>query len=158
MSTTAYTGRATNWPSLVITGILLVPLLGFAVASSPFDNRVALVGVLALLVALAAIVTSADVRTTCGPQGVSIHWGTVGWPRTRYALEDIADVSVVVVGWWSVSYGFWWTPTRTLCTVRTGPALRLRLRSGRQVTVSVPDPQQAATVLDRARGIDAPSA
>ena len=152
MSTTAYTGRTTNWPSLILAAILLIPLLGFAIASGPVDGSVVLLSALAILAVLGAIVTSSDVRTTCGPQGVSVHGGAVGWPRMRYALDDIVDASVVRVDWWSVSYGFWWTPTRTLCTVRTGPALRLRLRSGRLVTISVPDPQQAVATLERARG------
>ncbi len=91
--------------------------------------------------------TASDVRVTCGTQGVSVHWGLVGWPRVAYALDDIADASVVDIPWWAVSFGFWWTPWRTVCTVRSGPALRLLLRSGRTVTVTVPDPHAALAAL-----------
>jgi hypothetical protein len=78
---------------------------------------------------------------------VAIHWGFVGWPRARYTLDRIQDAWVVDIPWQSVSYGFWWTPSRTVCTVRSGPALRLRLLSGRTITVTVPDPHAAVAAL-----------
>ena len=96
---------------------------------------------------LAEVITASDVRATCGGQGVAVHWGFVGWPRARYALDDIQDARVVESPWYSVSYGFWWTPWRTVCTVRRGPALRLRLLSGRTVTITVPDPHAAVAAL-----------
>jgi hypothetical protein len=151
MSTTAYTGRATNWTSVVVSGLLLVPLLGLALTSGPVRSTGAAVTVLALLGLLGEVVTASDVRASCGPHGVSIRWGFLGWPRARYALDDVRDASVVHVPWWAVSYGFWWTPTRTVCTVRSGSALRLRLGSGRTVTVTVPDPDRALAALRVAR-------
>jgi hypothetical protein len=33
------------------------------------------------------------------------------------------------------------------CTVRSGPALRLTLRTGRTVTITVPDPQAAVAAI-----------
>ncbi len=153
MNTTAYTGRATNWPSVIISGLLLLPLIGFATTSgSVFETGVA-VTLLALAGLLAEVVTASDVRASCGPHGVSIHWGIFGWPRAKYSLDDVSDAFVVHVPWWAVSYGFWWTPWRTVCTVRTGPALRLRLNNGRTVTVTVPDPQAALAALRSSRGL-----
>ncbi|NYI44693.1 hypothetical protein BJ993_001773 [Nocardioides aromaticivorans] len=145
MTTTAYTGRATNWTMVAVSGLLLVPLIGLA--SSDVDRAFVLVVGLALLGVLAEVVTASDVRVACGTQGVSVHWGALGWPRASYPLDQIEDVSVVHVPWWAVSFGFWWTPWRTVCTVRSGPALRLRLRNGRRVTITVPDPAAAATAL-----------
>jgi len=150
MTTDVYTGRATNWPAIVITGLLLVPLVGLAATGST-DTTVALVGLLVAVGLLAEIATGSDVRATSGHQGVSIHWGVAGWPRASYRLEGIAHASVVSVPWWAVSYGLWWTPWRTVCTVRSGPALRLRLSSGRTVTVTVPDPHAAVAALRSAR-------
>ena len=147
MTTTAYTGRATNWPSVIISGLLLVPLIGLAASSGSVPETVVAVTVLALLGLLAEVATASDVRASCGSHGVSIHWGVLGWPRASYALADIASASVVEVPWWAVSYSFWWTPGRTVCTVRTGPALRLRLTNGRKVTVTVPDPHRALAAL-----------
>jgi hypothetical protein len=151
MNTTIYTGRETNWTSVVISGLLLVPLIGMASASGSAPSTGVVVVVVALVGLLAEVLTASDVRVTCGPQGVAIHWGFAGWPRARYALDDLQEASVVVVPWWAVSYGFWWTPTRTVCTVRSGPALRLRLCGGRTVTITVPDPHAAVAALQANR-------
>ena len=147
MSSTAYTGRVTNWTSVVISGLLLLPLVGMAVASGSVGNTGIAVVLLAVVGLLAEVVTASDVRAACGSQGVRIHWGAVGWPRVSYSLDEIGEASVIKVPWWAVSYGFWWTPTRTVCTVRRGPALRLRLRNGRKVTLTVPDAHAAAAAL-----------
>ena len=146
MNASVYTGRETNWTSVVISGLLLIPLIGFAFTGS-VDNTLVVVTLLALVGLLAEVATASDVRVTCGMQGVSVYWGFVGWPRVSYALSEIADASVVEVPWWAVSYGFWWTPRRTVCTVRSGQALRLRLHSRRAVTVTVPDPHEALAAL-----------
>lgn len=151
MNSTVYTGRRTNWTSVTISGLLLIPLVGIAAASGSSLSTGVLVVLIALVGLLAEVVTASDVRATCGPQGVAFHWGFAGWPRARYALDDIEQASVVEVPWWAVSYGFWWTPTRTVCTVRSGPALRLHLRSGRTVTITVPEPQAALAALNANR-------
>lgn len=147
MNSTVYTGRATNWSSVVISGLLLIPLIGMGLASGSSPSTAVVILVLALVGFLAEVITASDVRATCGPQGVAVHWGFVGWPRARYELDDIQDARVVEIPWYSVSYGFWWTPTRTVCTVRSGPALRLRLLSGRTVTITVPDPHAALAAI-----------
>ncbi|MDN4163439.1 hypothetical protein [Nocardioides abyssi] len=146
MTATVYTGRATNWLGVVVSGLLLVPLLGLT-ATSSVDTTVALVALLALIGLLAEVATASDVRVTCGRQGVSFYWGLAGWPRASYRLDDIAEATIATIPWWAVSYGLWWTPWRTVCTVRSGPALRLRLHSGRTVTVTAPDPHAAVAAL-----------
>ena len=147
MNSTVYTGRQTNWASVTVSGLLLVPLVGMAAASGSSPSTAVLVVLVALVGLLAEVLTASDVRATCGPQGVAVHWGFAGWPRARYALDNIQQASVVEVAWWAVSYGFWWTPTRTVCTVRSGPALRLQLYSGRTVTITVPEPHAALAAL-----------
>jgi hypothetical protein len=154
MSTTVYTGRATNWTSVVISGLLLVPLIGLAFTSGAVLETGLAIVALVFAGLLAEVVTASDVRASCGSHGVSIYWGILGWPRARHSLSEIADVSVVEVPWWAVSYGFWWTPSRTVCTVRSGPALRLRLKRGRTITVTVPDPQAALAALRATRGLE----
>lgn len=153
MSTTTYTGRATNWTSVVISGLLLVPLIGLATSSGAALKTGLAVTALALAGLLAEVVTASDVRASCGSHGVSIYWGIIGWPRAKYSLSGISDAAVVETPWWAVSYGFWWTPWRTVCTVHSGPSLRLRLNSGRTITVTVPDPQAALTALRSARDL-----
>lgn len=151
MNTTVYTGRETNWFSVVISGLLLIPLVGAALQSGSSPSLAVVVLLLTLVGFLAEVITASDVRATCGPQGVAVHWGFLGWPRARYALEDIQDAWVVEIPWQAVSYGFWWTPSRTVCTVRRGPALRLQLLNGRTVTITVPDPRAALSALNENR-------
>lgn len=146
MTATVYTGRATNWLGVFVSGLLLVPLVGLT-ATNSVDTTFVLVGLLALIGLLTEVATASDVRVTCGRQGVSFYWGLAGWPRASYRLDDIADATIATIPWWAVSYGLWWTPWRTVCTVRSGPALRLRLHGGRTVTVTVPDPHAALVAL-----------
>ncbi len=95
----------------------------------------------------ANVLTASSVRATAGPNGFTIRWGLVGWPRCSYGLDQIEHAEVVDLPWWRVSYGFWWTPKRTSCTVRSGPTVRLSLRNGRIVTVTVPEPAAAVAAL-----------
>lgn len=151
MNTTVYTGRETNWSSIIISGLLLIAVIVMPLPSDSPPSNVVLILVLALVGTLGEVITASDVRATCGPQGVAVNWGFLGWPRARYALAEIQDAWVVDIPWRSVSYGFWWTPSRTVCTVRSGPALRLQLLSGRTVTITVPDPRAALAALNANR-------
>ena len=145
-----YTGRATNWPMVVLSSVLVAPLL--VLGNAPAGGRGGLA--VPLLVAGAAVLvnllTATSVRTAAGPNGVSIRFGVLGWPRCTYRIDQIERAEVVDVAARHVAYGFWWTPRRTWCTVRSGPALRLTLRSGRIVTVTVPDPHAAVSAVREA--------
>ncbi|ADJ47270.1 hypothetical protein AMES_5445 [Amycolatopsis mediterranei S699] len=151
-----YTGRATNWPLVVIFGIALtVPLLTLGGMShgawlDPSGPAIA------LLVAAAAVLVTAltglSVRTAAGPNGVSVHCGAFGWPRRTYRLTDIDHVEVTNLSpLWGLILGHWWTPDHTAFTVRTGPALRLIMHSGRRITITVPDPDAAARTIQEAK-------
>lgn len=145
-----YTGRATNWPMVVLSVALVVPLL--AVSNMSAGDRGALV-ILLLVIGvgvLLEILTSSSVRTTAGPHGVTVRFGVLGLPRCTYRLTEIAHAEVIDLKVWSVVYGFWWTPRRTCCTVRSGPTLRLTLHSGRTVTITVPDAPAAVAVIREA--------
>lgn len=145
-----YTGRATNWPMLILSGVLVIPLLVVGSAGGGWRGSA-----IPLLVAVAAVLlnvlTGSSVRTTVGPNGVSIRFGVLGWPRCTYRLEQVERAEVVDLSFWNVAYGFWWTPHRTLCTVRPGPTLRLAMSTGRIVTVTVPDAHAAVAVLHEAQ-------
>jgi hypothetical protein len=99
---------------------------------------------------LAEVLTGSSVRATAGPNGFTIRWGLIGWPRCTYRLDEIERAEVIDLPWWRVSYGLWWTPRRTNCTVRSGPTLRLSLRNQRTVTITVPDPAAAVAALHEA--------
>jgi hypothetical protein len=144
-----YTGRVTNVPMVVLTGFLLVPLLLLGNLSHGSWRSLATPLLLTIGV-LANALTATSVRTTAGPNGVTIRFGLLGWPRCTYRIEQIERAEVIDLQPWFVVYGFWWTPGRTCCTVRSGPTLRLILRSGRTVTVTVPDAHAAVAVLQEA--------
>lgn len=151
-----YTGRATNWPLVVALGAaLIVPLV--SLGSFSHGNWLAPTGPAIPLLTAAAVVlvtalTGVRVRTAAGPTGVSVHCGAFGWPRRTYRLTEIERVEAIDLSpsLWRVSLGFWWTPRHTYFTVRTGPALRLALHSGRTVTITVPDPHTAVTIIREA--------
>ena len=152
-----YTGRATNWPLVVALGAaLMVPLV--SLGSLSHGGWLDLAGPAIPLLAAAAVVliivlTGLRVRTAAGPNGVSVHCGAFGWPRRTYRLEEIERVEVIDLSpsLWRVFLGFWWTPRHTYFTVRNGTALRLAMHSGRSVTITVPDPHTAATIIREAK-------
>lgn len=155
-----YTGRTTRWAAVAATcGASVLLVLG-ALSSdgAGFDSVVALALLLAAAGVLADVLTASSVRATAGPNGFTVRWGVVGWPRCSYSLDRIARADVVDLPWWRVSFGFWWTPWRTSCTVRSGPAVRLVLDTGRVVTVTVPEPEVAVAALRAASGAVRPPA
>ena len=144
-----YTGRATNWPMVVLSVALAVPLL--ALSNMSAGDRGDLMILLFIGVGvLLEVLTGSSVRTAAGPQGVTVRFGVLGWPRCTYRLAQIAHAEVIDLRLWSVVYGLWWTPRRTCCTVRSGPTLRLTLHSGRTVTITVPDAAAAVAVIREA--------
>ena len=152
--TSIYTGRATNWPTVISTSVAAVPIVGMAVAGGPWWVVSVPLGLTAIGIAL-NVLTASSVRATAGPNGVTVHWGLVGWPHSQYRLADIERAEVIDLRWWFVSWGFWWTPRRTCCTVRSGPTLRLALRNGRTVTITVPEPDMAVAAIEESRAAQA---
>ena len=151
---TIYSGRSTNWPMLCLFLALLVPLVAMAKGPGESWSEPGLLVPLLVVVAAAAltVVTATSVRTLAGPKGVSVHLGVFGWPRFRYAPERIATAEAIVIPRSQWGWGMTWGPrSGLLLTLRTGPALRLVLTSGRPVTISTPDPEAALAALDRAR-------
>lgn len=146
-----YTGRATNWPMVVLSTALVAPLLVLGHAGGGSWRGLAVPFLLAAAVVLLNVLTASSVRTAAGPNGVSVRFGLLGWPRCTYRIEQIEHAEVVNLPTWYVAYGFWWTPRRTCCTVRSGPTLRLTLRSGRTVTITVPDAPAAVAAIHEAR-------
>ncbi|MFC8077435.1 hypothetical protein ACFUN8_18105 [Streptomyces sp. NPDC057307] len=145
-----YTGRATNWPMVVLSVALVGLLLAVSnLSASDHGDLLILLLVIGTGVLL-EVLTSASVRTAAGPHGVTVRFGVLGLPRCRYRLAQIAHAEVIDLSAWSVAYGFWWTPRRTCCTLRSGPALRLTLNSGRTVTITVPDAPAAVAVIREA--------
>ena len=144
-----YTGRTTCWPMVAATSAGAVVLaLASRQSSVAWNDLVYVVPLVLIAVGVVAeILTGSSVRATAGPNGLTIHWGLLGWPRCTYRLDQITHAEVIDLPWWRVSYGLWWTPRRTNCTVRSGPTLRISLRNHRTVTITVPDPTAALAAL-----------
>ena len=147
-----YTGRTTSWPMVAATsvGTLLLVLMGKESDVAWSDLMFVVPLILVAIGVLAEVLTGSSVRATAGPNGLTIHWGLIGWPRCTYGLDQIEHAEVIDLPWWRVSYGLWWTPRRTNCTVRSGPTLRLSLRNQRTVTITVPEPAAAVAALREA--------
>ena len=146
-----YTGRMTNWPMVAVSAALTAPLLIMGSLSYGSSRDLAVPLLVAATGVLLNVLTGSSVRTSAGPNGVSVRFGLLGWPHCTYRLDQIEHAEVVDLPIWRVALGFWWTPGHTHCTVRSGPALRLTLRTGRKVTVTVPDAHAAAAVIDEAK-------
>ncbi|MFI5496329.1 hypothetical protein [Actinoplanes sp. NPDC051859] len=148
----AYTGRVTNWPMVALSVALVVPLVALSAMTAAGRSELVLLLLLIVVGVLLEVLTGSSVRTAAGPHGVTVRFGVLGWPRCTYRIAQIAHAEVINLKAWSVVYGFWWTPRRTCCTLRSGPTLRLTLHSGRTVTVTVPDAPAAVTVIRDAAG------
>lgn len=146
-----YTGRTTSWALVLATsfsGAVLV-FMG-AQSEGPWRDLVLPLG-LAVVGVLLDVLTASSVRATAGPNGFTVRWGIIGWPRCTYPLAAIARAEVIDLSWTRVSWGFWWTPRRTCCTLRSGPTVRLLLHSGRRVTITVPEPHAAVAAINEAK-------
>lgn len=148
-----YTGRTTSWTTVASTCVAAVLLAIVAISSGgPWSDPVIMFPLLLIAAGvLADVLTASSVRATAGPNGFTIRWGSFGWPRCSYPLDHIARAEVIDLPWWRVSWGFWWTPRRTSCTLRSGPTVRLSLSTGRIVTVTVPEPAAAVAALHAAK-------
>ena len=146
-----YTGRATNWPMVVVSTALVVPLLVSANAGGGSWRGLAVPLLVAAAGVLLNVLTASSVRTAAGPNGVAVRFGLLGWPRCTYRIEQIEHAEVVDLPPWHVAYGFWWTSRHTYCTARSGPTLRLTLGTGRIVTITVPDAYAAVAAIHEAR-------
>lgn len=147
-----YTGRTTNW--MMVASTCTMALFIVLMAKGSNGGRGDLLFIVPLLLvaigSLANVLTTSNVRATAGPNGFTVRWGPLGWPRCDYPLDTIERAEVINLPWWLVSSGFWWTPKRTCCTVRRGPTVRLTLRNKRTVTVTVPEPDAAVAAINEA--------
>jgi hypothetical protein len=149
-----YSGRSTNWPMIWLTTALAVALIAMGMTSEgSFWAAGFIIPVGIVMVTLFVnMVTATSVRTTAGPNGVTVHFGTFGWPRFHYPIARIVEASAIDVPSSQWVWGMYWAPRRGLMlTLRTGPALRLTLTNGRSVTISTPGPDAAVRAIDAAR-------
>jgi len=86
------TGRATNWPMVLLSSVVMVPLVLVSGAEPGADPALdAMMLGLAVVVVLVNLVTATTVRTAVGPNGVGVRSGVLGlaaghlpgWRRAR---------------------------------------------------------------------------
>lgn len=150
MPGTVVTGRVTNWPMIWTTTAVLVPLLALAGPSRGDWREPAFLLPVTVAVAAVAVnvLTLSSLRTSAGPQGVTVHFGVLGWPRFRYPVARIRSVRATRVTSSQWAWGLTWSPRRGLVlALRNGPAIQLVLTNGRPVTIGVPDAARAVAVL-----------
>lgn len=137
---TTWSGRASNlWlaPSAVIP-------FGFAFVVDPIWSAVSVV--VAVLV-----VTFAFVEVDADETRVAISLGPVGFPRRRYAIEDITGVGAIEVH--PLAYGGWgWRirSGRRSYVIRGGQAIRMERANGVGIFVTVDTAAEGAAVIDSA--------
>lgn len=133
---------------LLILGALTAVAAGALLAWVWAEPAVAwvLTGVTVVLAAAAA--TSTAFRVRVDNSGLTVT-SVVGFPRFHVPLADIRDAEAVSVvpaaefgGW-----GLRWVPGRFGVVVRTGPALQVNRRTGRQFVVTVDDAATGAALL-----------
>ena len=144
--------QATWWQRLRAPWSLLILLLAIEplVLGVLLDSLALSVGS-AVLVAVAVGVSS--IRVSADHRGLIVRWGPLGWPTTTVPLHDIArataiDVSPIEWGGWGYR-GSLRLFGRAAIVLRAGPGLRLDLRSGKVMTVTVDDPETAAGLLNQ---------
>ncbi len=147
-----YTGRATNWTVILTSAVLAVPLIILGDQGWAGGRHLAVPLLLYVAGVTLYALTGSSVRTTAGPNGVTVHFGALGWPSCTYRLDRIRRAEVIDLHPLQVAFGFWWTPSRTCCTVRSGPTLRLLLHGGRTVTITTPDPYAAVASINEGKG------
>ncbi|GAA1235058.1 DUF1648 domain-containing protein [Pseudonocardia alaniniphila] len=126
------------------------PLVGAAlvVAGGALGIAVNPVAGIGALVAGVAVTLLARARVTVDRRGLTVALGLIGWPRLRVPADDVASVTVADIS--PAQFGGWGyrvVPGGRGVIIRSGPALVVTRRSGRQVTVTVDDPETAAGVL-----------
>ncbi|MGC4092858.1 MAG: hypothetical protein QM756_34235 [Polyangiaceae bacterium] len=108
----------------------------------------------ALLVAIVALLAEAcsSVRVSVDEHRVTLHFGSLGWLRQRFALSRVHAASALELR--PLQHGGWGYRGslllfgRAAVVVRSGPALRLALDVGRTLTVSVDDATTAAKLIN----------
>lgn len=133
---------------LLILGAVTAVAAGALIAWLWADPAVAWVLTAVTAVLLAAAATTAAFRVRVDERGLTVT-SIAGLPRFFIPLDEVRDAEAVSVvpaaefgGW-----GLRWAPNRFGVVVRTGAALQVNRRSGRQFVVTVDDAETGAALL-----------
>jgi hypothetical protein len=157
-------GRACGWRAggvmLALSFALSITVLGLtgpveSATMTPTSRALTLVVV--MVSGIAAVFLAGDgiaasiVNVTVSSDAVRVRPALMPLTGIRIPIHSISAAAAVRVpsglrdGW-----GWWWSGhLPAAVTVRSGPALALRLVTGRQILISVDDPHAAVEVLHR---------
>ncbi|MEV6560507.1 hypothetical protein AB0M22_32635 [Nocardia sp. NPDC051756] len=143
MPATVYTCRVTNWSMFGFNiSLLASQSILFWLGPELWALSILVVG---MLVNLAMSVAAISQRVTAGPAGLTVSLGPFGLPRVRVARASITHAEMILSTMeLPATPGVFWRRKRGLFLLpKLGPALRLRLTSGRTITISMPEPAAA---------------
>jgi hypothetical protein len=152
---TVWQGRAAGWPAaLLLLSLALAVGLGASGLTAAAGISVLTVSAAALLgigglLLVAEAAAAGLVEVHISAYSVRVRPGLLPVTGTAVPVRSIRSAEVVMArrrpreGW-----GWWWRsqPGRAVL-VRSGPAVRLGLASGRSLVISVDQPQQAVAAL-----------
>ncbi|CEA07320.1 hypothetical protein BN1051_00632 [Arthrobacter saudimassiliensis] len=133
---------------LLILGAVTAALAGTVIAWLWAEAALAWVLTAVTLVLLAAAATTTAFRVRVDGQGLTVT-SVAGVPRFHIAPDDVASAEAVTVNPMG-EFGGWGlrsAPGRFGVVLRTGEALQVRRRNGRQFVVTVDDAGTAAALL-----------
>jgi len=116
---------------------------------SLFEEGLAAVAILLVVVVTAAIATYSHVRVEITDHGVRARLGPLGWPTLYRPMDAIAGAEAVHVN--PIRYGGWghrFTFSATAIVIRGGEGLLLRMKKGRNFVITVKSPAEAATIIN----------
>jgi hypothetical protein len=110
-----------------------------------------LVVLLAVVFAAGACAACARVRVSVGAEGVVAESAFFGFTLARHSLDEISDarVDAVSVGTW-FGWGYRVTMGASALILHSGGGLVLDLVSGKEFTITLPDPDAALAALEAA--------
>lgn len=143
-----FTSRVRAWAPAAGASIVAVAIMGAVFAATGALATVA--GVLSLVIAVVVVMLSgahlATARLAITPEGIGLGLG--GRPLRLMPSDEVADWDVTRVSWPQVfGVGLPLRLRTTRCLVRSGPALRVDLRSGERLWVSLSDEVGAQRLL-----------
>jgi len=131
-----YSSHSTNWPALAVTIALAVPIAGFSRSpdgAPPLSDSAPSLLLVHFLVVM-GVTTRTSLRVTIGPAGVTARFGTLRVPRFHYPVETIVGARPGAIRPWATPGIFWTHRDGLRLALRSGPAIRLTLTSGRRIT------------------------
>lgn len=148
--------RTATAPVLMVVALIAVELLLIAVAILLLAAADPLAWLVIGIAAVVVLATAALVRfhIRADHTGLTVT-SALGWPRVHVPVEDIESVTVADVnpigefgGWgWRIGIAIDGRRSPIGIILRSGPALRVRRRAGRDVVVAVDDAATGAGVL-----------